>query len=90
MPARTAIQLAHRIGAVVVFVSVGLVALRALRPRATRPFGAAVAVALVLQIALGIGNVMLGLPLPVAIAHNGGAALVLLALLALVVRTRET
>jgi cytochrome c oxidase assembly protein subunit 15 len=48
-----------------------------------------VGIALLLQIALGIGNVVLGLPLAVAIAHNGVAALLLLTLLALLVRTGE-
>jgi cytochrome c oxidase assembly protein subunit 15 len=43
---------------------------------------------LLLQIALGIGNVVLGLPLAVAIAHNGVAAMLLFALLALLVRVR--
>ena len=43
--------------------------------------------ALLMQVALGIGNVKLGLPLPVATAHNGVAALLLFALIALLVRT---
>jgi cytochrome c oxidase assembly protein subunit 15 len=88
MPSRTAIQLAHRIGAAVVFVWVGALAISAWRVAATRWLGLAIAAALLLQIALGIGNVVLGLPLPVAIAHNGGAALLMIALLALLVRVR--
>jgi heme a synthase len=87
--ARTAIQLAHRIGALVVFVFVGTLALRAARQPPTRAFGAAIGALLLLQVALGIGNVALGLPLPVAIAHNGVAALLLFALLALLVKTGE-
>jgi cytochrome c oxidase assembly protein subunit 15 len=39
-----------------------------------------------MQIALGITNVVAQLPLLVAVAHNGGAALLLLALLSLVHR----
>lgn len=89
--ARIAIQLVHRIGAVLVFGHVAFaVVQRGLRYAQTRAFAAIVALALLLQIALGIANVKLGLPLPVATAHNGGAALLLLALLALLVRLRGT
>ena len=84
--ARTAIQLAHRLGALVVLVFVGMLALRAARRASTRLFGATVGGLLLVQVALGIGNVALGLPLPVAIAHNGVAALLLFALLGLLVR----
>lgn len=86
--ARSAIQIAHRIGALVAFVCVGAVANAAVRRRGFRAFGCAIGILLLLQIALGIGNVVLGLPLPVAIAHNGVAALLLFALLALLVRMR--
>jgi cytochrome c oxidase assembly protein subunit 15 len=86
--ARTAIQLAHRIGALIVFGHLSVVALKAARVTTMRTFGAAIAVLLLLQVALGVGNVVLGLPLPVAIAHNGVAALLLFALLALMVATR--
>ncbi len=87
--ARTAIQLAHRIGALVVFGHVSVVVLRAWRLPQTRLLGATIGGALLLQLALGVGNVVLGLPLQVAIAHNGVAALLLFALLALLVATRE-
>ena len=86
--ARAAIQLAHRIGALIVFAYLSIVAIVAARNPPTRGLGFAVAGALLAQVALGIGNVKLGLPLPVAIAHNGVAALLLLALLALLVLTR--
>ena len=87
-PARTAIQLAHRIGALLVFGHVGATSLRALRAPGMHGFGIALAIALLAQIALGISNVVFGLPLPVAAAHNAGAALLLFALLALLVRLR--
>ena len=45
--------------------------------------GLAITALLLGQLALGIANVVLLLPLPVAVAHNGGAALLLLALVAL-------
>ena len=86
--ARSAIQIAHRIGALIAFVAVGAVANAAGRHPGFRAFGRAIGVLLLLQIALGIGNVVFGLPLPVAIAHNGVAALLLFALLALLVRSR--
>ena len=86
--ARSAIQLTHRIGALLTFLAVGAVAAGAVRHTATRTLGTLVGVLLLLQIALGIGNVVLGLPLQVAIAHNGVAALLMLALLGLLVRTR--
>ncbi|HZP66801.1 MAG TPA: COX15/CtaA family protein [Rudaea sp.] len=88
-PARTAIQLAHRLGALVVFIYGIALAAFAMRRRETRMFGAAMAVLLLAQVALGIGNVVLGLPLAVATAHNGVAALLLCALLALWVRLRR-
>jgi cytochrome c oxidase assembly protein subunit 15 len=87
-PARTAIQLAHRIGAFVVFGHVFATALRAVRTRELRMYALALGAALIAQIALGISNVVFGLPLPVAAAHNAGAAVLLFALLALLVRLR--
>jgi len=45
--------------------------------------GAVLLLLLLMQVGLGISNVILGLPLPVAVAHNGGAALLLVSLVAL-------
>ena len=84
-PARTAIQVSHRIGALVTALYLGVLGLVALlrgRGKARLP-GAAVLVLLAVQVALGISNVLLGLPLPVAVAHNGVAALLLLSVLTL-------
>jgi len=87
--ARIAIQLVHRIGAVLVFGHVAFaVVQRAARHVETRPFAVAIGIALLLQISLGIANVKLGLPLPIATSHNGVAAVLLLSLLALLVRVR--
>ena len=83
--ARAAIQIAHRIGALVVFGHVLATAVLAWK-RGLRALGALVAALLCTQVALGIGNVELLLPLPVATAHNAGAALLLLSLIALLVR----
>lgn len=87
--ARTAIQLTHRVGALIVFGHIFALAVLVMRRIALRGYGIALGVILLLQISLGIANVVLGLPLPVAIAHNGVAALLLFALLALLVRIRE-
>ncbi len=88
--ARTAIQLSHRIGALIVFGHLCGVIARAARWPQTRALAFAIAAALLLQIALGVGNVLLTLPLPIAIAHNGVAVLLLFSLLALLVRVRRS
>ncbi len=81
--ARTAIHMAHRIGAVITFVIVGLLSIRLISHKTNRlrKLGLLMLVALLLQISLGITNVLGHLPLPVAVAHNGGAALLLLTLI---------
>jgi cytochrome c oxidase assembly protein subunit 15 len=84
-PARAAIQIAHRIGALVVFCWLAWLAYRLMRAR-LRGIGVAIGVLLLVQVSLGIGNVKLGLPLPVATAHNGVAALLLFVLVATLVR----
>jgi cytochrome c oxidase assembly protein subunit 15 len=87
LPARSAIQLTHRLGALVVFVYFALLAAAAWR-RGLRRHAVALAVLLCAQVALGIANVRLGLPLPVATAHNAMAAALLFTLLALLVRVQ--
>jgi len=84
-PARAAIQIAHRIGAVVVFCYLAWLAFRLARA-GSRGLAFAISVLLLVQVSLGICNVKLGLPLPVATAHNGVAALLLFALIATLVR----
>ena len=86
--ARAAIQMAHRFGALVVFVYLTWLAHKAGRA-GMRRHALALMLLLLAQVALGIGNVVLGLPLPVAIAHNGGAALLLFTLVALLARTQS-
>ncbi|MEW9622761.1 COX15/CtaA family protein [Rhodanobacter geophilus] len=86
--ARTAIQMVHRIGALVVFCYLGWLSHRLAR-RGLRWCGIAVATALVCQVLLGISNVHFGLPLPVATAHNGMAALLLFTLVATLARTQR-
>ena len=82
-PARTAIHLAHRLGAAVTFLVVSAVALSALgrAERLVRLVAAVLLCVLCLQVSLGIANVLLRLPLSVAVAHNATAALLMLLLL---------
>ena len=87
LPARTAIHLAHRIGALAALLVLGLLAVGLLRAPALRREGAALAVLLGAQILLGIQNVVLHLPLLNAAAHNGTGALLLAMLLWLVYRS---
>jgi len=87
MAARSAIQMTHRFGALVVFCYLAWLSFKAAR-RGLRLFAIAIALALVCQVLLGISNVVYGLPLPVATAHNGMAALLLFTLLATLARTQ--
>jgi len=83
--ARVTIHLVHRIGALVTFLYLAGLSALLLRNGDTvvRGLGGAVLLLLLMQVGLGISNVILGLPLPVAVAHNGGAALLLVSLVAL-------
>jgi len=84
-PARVAIHMAHRVGAVVTVVWLGLLALwlmlRYGRVSEVRTAGALLATALGLQVLIGIYTVLWHLPLWLATLHNAGAALLLLAVL---------
>jgi heme a synthase len=89
-PARIAIHFTHRLGAFVTACALLAAALAVLRNRALRAArmcrvaAAAVLVALAAQLSIGISMVLRGFPLALATAHNAGAALTLLAVLALV------
>jgi heme a synthase len=85
-PARTAIHLTHRIGALVTALSLLFATVLCLRQPSLRlrRAGWYILAAAVLQIALGVTNVLGGLPLAVAVGHNAGAALLLLSVLLLV------
>ena len=85
-PARVAIQLTHRLGALIAATALTLAALFVLRRRglaAARPRAGFVLAALALQLLIGVSMVMRGFPLWLATAHTAGAALLLLATLAL-------
>lgn len=76
--ARVAIQVMHRLGALLVLLAGGLLAWRL--HRVGSRYGLVLALVLAVQITLGILNVILVLPLSIATAHNAGGALVLLTL----------
>jgi cytochrome c oxidase assembly protein subunit 15 len=80
-PARTAIHVTHRIGAVVTALYLGWLVFGLLRSGQGLA-GTALLIGglLLVQLSLGIGNVLLHLPLGVATAHNGVAALLLISL----------
>lgn len=77
--ARVAIQVTHRIGAVLVLVFG--VWLLVLLPKGSRIH---LATLLVCQLTLGILNILMNLPLYIAVLHNLGAALLLLSALQIV------
>ncbi|MDG4554800.1 MAG: COX15/CtaA family protein [Candidatus Competibacter sp.] len=84
--ARVTIHMMHRLGALAVLLYLGWLVWRLRVPTRSRNLwvvGLAIAVLLCIQLGLGIANVLMRLPLPVAVAHNGGAALLLLALVTL-------
>ncbi len=89
-PARMAIQMMHRIGAVVVTLYFIWLISKLTRNRELMPLGLSLLVLLIMQIALGIINVTYSLPLPVATLHNGVAALLLANLMVLLYKTRKS
>ena len=90
-PARVAIHLTHRLGALLatlaLVVAAVFVILRKNLPHATAAAYAVLA-ALALQLTIGISMVLKTFPLRLTTAHTAGAALLLLATLTLVRRTR--
>ncbi len=82
LEAKTAIHLAHRVGAALTVVMLGSLALalsRGGRSGRQRWAGAFLATALAMQATLGISLVAAGFPLSLGVAHNAGAALLLVA-----------
>lgn len=85
--ARTAIHVAHRIGALLITLVLLALAWR-LHRHGLGPLAVLLLAALAVQVALGISNVLLNLPLAVAVAHNGGGAALLLVLVLINYRLR--
>lgn len=89
---RITIQLMHRYGAALTTVFVGLLGIFLLFTRAElklRNIGLILLVLLSVQVLLGIANIVMLLPLPIAVAHNGVAALLLLAMITLLYKTNR-
>ncbi|SBV37621.1 Cytochrome oxidase assembly [uncultured Stenotrophomonas sp.] len=85
---RIAIQMAHRMLAVVVALYLLALSLRMFRLPGMRGWSSALIVLVLLQVTLGILNVKLALPLAVAVMHNGGAVALLFVLVSLLARLR--
>jgi cytochrome c oxidase assembly protein subunit 15 len=87
IPARVAIHLTHRMGAIIATLTLALAALSVLRRKPALTYVAtaagAVLIALAIQLTIGINMVLHGFPLGLATAHTAGAALLLLSVLAL-------
>lgn len=81
--ALVAIHWSHRIGALIVALVTGTLAVGLYRLPAWKSWGIVLGLTLLVQISLGIANVLLSLPLSLAVAHNTGAAVLLSVLLAL-------
>jgi cytochrome c oxidase assembly protein subunit 15 len=89
-PARVAVHFTHRLGAVVAALLIAALGVWLVALRGTRVDGFAVLAVLALQLSLGISIVVFHVPLPVAVAHNGVAALLLLAVLNANQRIRQS
>jgi cytochrome c oxidase assembly protein subunit 15 len=79
-PARIAIHVTHRLGALLagsVLIVVGALTMRAGSSR-LRVIGALLIAAVLLQIGIGVTMVHFALPLPLATLHNAGAALLVI------------
>lgn len=85
---RIAIQMAHRMFAVLVALYLLVLSVRMFRLPGMRGWASAVIVLLLLQVTLGVLNVKLALPLAVAVMHSGGAVALLFVLVTLLARLR--
>lgn len=86
--ARVAIQLTHRMMAVLVFGHLLFVGIRMIMTHGLRYWGVVLTILLFAQVALGISNVVMNLPLWTAVAHNAGAAALLFVIVGLLARLR--
>jgi len=85
-PARTAIHVTHRIGAVLAgswLLMLGSLTLLRAEQRRLRAAGALLVLAILLQICIGLTMVHFAMPLPLATMHNAGAALLVIVLVTL-------
>ncbi|MEL6722095.1 MAG: COX15/CtaA family protein [Pseudomonadota bacterium] len=90
-PARVAIHMVHRLGAIVVSIWLaGLVYALVRHSQVLGTMGMRMGALLILQVVLGLSNVLFHLPLWVATAHNATAALLLLAVVQINFTLRRT
>ena len=89
--ALTAIHMVHRIGAMVVFAAIVLLAWRLLATSDARQrrFGAGLLAVAGWQFASGLSNVVLGWPLVAAVAHTAGAAALITLLTLMLARAHQ-
>jgi cytochrome c oxidase assembly protein subunit 15 len=88
-PARTAIHVTHRIGALVtgcVLLTLGALCILRTQRRSLQAAGALVVFAVLLQIGIGLGMVHFGVPLALADLHNAGAAFAVVSMVTLLRR----
>ena len=85
---RIAIQMAHRIVAVILASYLIVLAVRLFRTPGMRYWAVWLLALLTTQVTLGILNVKLALPLHVAVMHNAGAVALLFVLVSLLARLR--
>jgi len=86
-PARVAIHLTHRIGAIIVVAVFAWLLIQLFRTQGLAPPASVLVLLLTTQVTLGILNIVMSLPLTVAVAHNGVAALLLATMVYLLHRT---
>jgi len=85
-PARTAIHVTHRLGAVLAggwLLMLGCLTLLRAEGRRLRVAGALLVLAVTLQICIGLTMVHFAVPLPLATMHNAGAAFLVIAMVTL-------
>ena len=85
---RIAIQMAHRMFAVVVALYLLVLSVRMFRLPGMRGWASTLIALVLLQVTLGVLNVKLALPLAVAVMHSGGAVALLFVLVTLLARLR--
>ncbi len=86
--ARNAIQMSHRIGALIVVCYLGWLSHHLAR-RGLRGAAIALGIGLFVQVGLGIANVKLALPMPIALGHVVVAVLLLFTLTFVLARTQR-
>lgn len=85
--ARTAIHMAHRLGAVLTFVyllTLTIMMMKGSVSRAMKMIAGIMLIILLIQVGLGISNIVFASPLVVATTHNGIGAMLLLSMVTLV------